>query len=221
MASVGRTPSRSTRALPLVRDPVVGDYVQQLGLSIARTTSRARSRLALPRRRQPRGERLRASRRLHLREPRASSSAPRGSTSSRARMAHEIGHVVRRHSVQQMEEGARRERRGGPHLHPDAHLRQQRRAGGDPGRRRGAVREIQSAGRGGGRFRGGGERDPRRHRPGRNSRVVPASARRTASRHRWRSRGSSPPTRSRKIASSATQRPHLVDRSVGADGAGA
>jgi predicted Zn-dependent protease len=87
--------------LPIVRDPVVGEYVQQLGLSIARTTSRADldwrffivdsrdvNAFALP------GGIIYVNRGLIERARTLDELA--------GALGHEIGHVVRRHSVEQM-----------------------------------------------------------------------------------------------------------------------
>jgi len=87
--------------LPIVRDPVLAEYVQQLGLSIARTTSRADldwhffivdshevNAFALP------GGIIYVNRGLIERAARLDELA--------GALGHEIGHVVRRHSVQQM-----------------------------------------------------------------------------------------------------------------------
>ena len=87
--------------LPIVRDPVVGEYVQQLGLSIARTTPRADldwrffvvdsrevNAFALP------GGIIYVNRGLIERADRLDQLA--------GALAHEIGHVVLRHSVEQM-----------------------------------------------------------------------------------------------------------------------
>ena len=88
--------------LPLVRDPVATNYVQQLGVSIARTTERAdldwRFRIidsrevnafALP------GGFIYVNRGLIERSERLDELA--------GVLGHEIGHVVQRHSVRQME----------------------------------------------------------------------------------------------------------------------
>jgi predicted Zn-dependent protease len=88
--------------LPLVRDPVATNYVQQLGLSIARTTDRAdldwRFRIidsrqvnafALP------GGFIYVNRGLIERAEQLDELA--------GVLGHEIGHVVQRHSVRQME----------------------------------------------------------------------------------------------------------------------
>jgi predicted Zn-dependent protease len=88
--------------LPIVDDPVVADYVQQLGASIARTTSRADldwrffvvdskevNAFALP------GGFIYVNRGLIERAAKLDELA--------GAIGHEIGHVVRRHSVQQME----------------------------------------------------------------------------------------------------------------------
>lgn len=87
--------------VPIVRDPVLAEYVQQLGLSIARTTSRADldwqfhivdshevNAFALP------GGIIYVNRGLIERAERLDELA--------GVLGHEIGHVVRRHSVQQM-----------------------------------------------------------------------------------------------------------------------
>ncbi len=88
--------------LPLVRDPVATNYVQQLGLSIARTTERSdlewRFRIidsrevnafALP------GGFIYVNRGLIERADQLDELA--------GVLGHEIGHVVQRHSVRQME----------------------------------------------------------------------------------------------------------------------
>lgn len=88
--------------LPIVRDPVVSDYVQQLGMAIARTTPRADldwrffvvdskevNAFALP------GGFIYVNRGLIERAAKLDELA--------GALGHEIGHVVRRHSVQQME----------------------------------------------------------------------------------------------------------------------
>ena len=88
--------------IPLVRDPIVTNYVRDLGLSIARTTPRAdldwqffvvNSRevnaFALP------GGFVYVNRGLIERAQDLDELA--------GALGHEIGHVVRRHSVQQME----------------------------------------------------------------------------------------------------------------------
>lgn len=101
--AVGRQNAEQINArLPMVRDPVVRDYVQQLGLSIARTTSRPDldwrfyvvdshdvNAFALP------GGFVYVNRGLIERATRLDELA--------GAIGHEIGHVVRRHSVQQME----------------------------------------------------------------------------------------------------------------------
>lgn len=101
--AVGRQNAEQINArLPMVRDPVVGDYVQQLGMSIARTTSRSDldwrfyvvdshdvNAFALP------GGFVYVNRGLIERATRLDELA--------GAIGHEIGHVVRRHSVQQME----------------------------------------------------------------------------------------------------------------------
>jgi beta-barrel assembly-enhancing protease len=88
--------------LPLVRDPVVASYVQELGLSIARTTPRADldwrffvvdsreiNAFALP------GGFIYVNRGLIERAQQLDELA--------GALGHEIGHVVRRHSVDQMQ----------------------------------------------------------------------------------------------------------------------
>src|SRR4051794_35075743 len=88
--------------LALVRDPIVTNYVRDLGLSIARTTPRADldwqffvvysrevNAFALP------GGFIYVNRGLIERAERLDELA--------GALGHEIGHVVRRHSVQQME----------------------------------------------------------------------------------------------------------------------
>src|SRR6478672_1233676 len=101
--AVGRQNAEQINArIPLVRDPAVGDYVQQLGLSIARATSRPDldwrfyvvdshevNAFALP------GGFIYVNRGLIERAARLDELA--------GAIGHEIGHVVRRHSVQQME----------------------------------------------------------------------------------------------------------------------
>jgi len=92
--------------LPIVRDPVVTDYVQQLGLALAKTTSRADldwrffvvdskdvNAFALP------GGFIYVNRGLIDRAETLDELA--------GALGHEIGHVVRRHSVHQMEKGAK------------------------------------------------------------------------------------------------------------------
>lgn len=91
--------------LPIVRDPVVTDYVQQLGLALAKTTPRADldwrffvvdsrdvNAFALP------GGFIYVNRGLIDRAETLDELA--------GALGHEIGHVVRRHSVHQMEKGA-------------------------------------------------------------------------------------------------------------------
>jgi predicted Zn-dependent protease len=101
--AIGRqNAARIDAQLPIVRDPVLSDYVQQLGLSIARTTSRPDldwrfvvvdsrevNAFALP------GGIIYVNRGLIERAARLDELA--------GALGHEIGHVVRRHSVQQME----------------------------------------------------------------------------------------------------------------------
>jgi len=92
--------------LPIVRDPVVADYVQQLGLALAKTTPRADldwrffvvdskdvNAFALP------GGFIYVNRGLIDRAETLDELA--------GALGHEIGHVVRRHSVHQMEKGAK------------------------------------------------------------------------------------------------------------------
>jgi beta-barrel assembly-enhancing protease len=100
---LGRQNAEQVNAqLRLVRDPVVTNYVQELGLSIARTTSRADldwrffvvdsrevNAFALP------GGFIYVNRGLIERAQRLDELA--------GALGHEIGHVVRRHSVSQME----------------------------------------------------------------------------------------------------------------------
>jgi predicted Zn-dependent protease len=100
---IGRQNAEQINAqLPIVADPAVADYVQQLGASIARTTSRADldwrffvvdsrevNAFALP------GGFIYVNRGLIERAAKLDELA--------GAIGHEIGHVVRRHSVQQME----------------------------------------------------------------------------------------------------------------------
>lgn len=100
---LGRRNAEAVSAqLPLVRDPVATSYVQQLGQSIARTTSRADlawrfsivdsrqvNAFALP------GGFIYVNRGLIERADRLDELA--------GALGHEIGHVVMRHSVQQIE----------------------------------------------------------------------------------------------------------------------
>ena len=100
---LGRRNAEQVNAqLPLVRDPVATSYVQELGLSIARTTersdldwrfqiidSRQVNAFALP------GGFIYVNRGLIERAAQLDELA--------GVLGHEIGHVVRRHSVQQME----------------------------------------------------------------------------------------------------------------------
>ena len=100
---LGRRNAQQVNAqLPVLRDPVATSYVQQLGLSIARTTSRADldwrfsiidsrqvNAFALP------GGFIYVNRGLIERADRLDELA--------GVLGHEIGHVVQRHSVQQME----------------------------------------------------------------------------------------------------------------------
>jgi predicted Zn-dependent protease len=106
--AIGRQGAEQINArLPIVRDPVVAEYVRQLGLSIARTTSRADldwqffivdsrevNAFALP------GGIVYVNRGLIERAAKLDELA--------GALGHEIGHVVRRHSVEQMkkEKGA-------------------------------------------------------------------------------------------------------------------
>jgi beta-barrel assembly-enhancing protease len=101
--AIGRQNAEQIDArIPLVRDPVIGEYMQQLGLSLARTTERADldwrflvvnspdvNAFALP------GGIIYVNRGLIERTDRLSELA--------GAIGHEIGHVVRRHSVEQME----------------------------------------------------------------------------------------------------------------------
>jgi predicted Zn-dependent protease len=100
---LGRQNAEQVNAqLRLVRDPAVANYVQELGLSIARTTSRSDldwqffvvdskevNAFALP------GGFIYVNRGLIDRAQQLDELA--------GALGHEIGHVVRRHSVQQME----------------------------------------------------------------------------------------------------------------------
>jgi predicted Zn-dependent protease len=100
--AIGRQNAEQINArIPLVRDPVVNEYVQQLGLSIARTTARADldwrffvvdsrevNAFALP------GGIIYVNRGLIERAQKLDELA--------GALGHEIGHVVRRHSVEQM-----------------------------------------------------------------------------------------------------------------------
>jgi predicted Zn-dependent protease len=101
--ALGREDAAQINAqLPIVQDPVVASYVQQLGTTIARTTSRADldwrffvvdskevNAFALP------GGFIYVNRGLIERAQKLDELA--------GALGHEIGHVVRRHSVQQME----------------------------------------------------------------------------------------------------------------------
>ena len=105
--AIGRQNAEEINAkLPIVRDPVVSEYVQQLGLSIAKGTSRSDldwrffivdskevNAFALP------GGFIYVNRGLVERAQQLDELA--------GAIGHEIGHVVRRHSVQQMEKGAK------------------------------------------------------------------------------------------------------------------
>src|SRR4051812_27153784 len=100
--AIGRQNAEQINArLPIVQDPVVAEYVRQLGLSIARTTSRPDldwqffvvdsrevNAFALP------GGIVYVNRGLIERAARLDELA--------GAIGHEIGHVVRRHSVEQM-----------------------------------------------------------------------------------------------------------------------
>ena len=100
---IGRQNAEQVNAqLPIVQDPAVADYVQQLGSAIAKTTSRADldwrffvvdsrevNAFALP------GGFIYVNRGLIERTARLDELA--------GAIGHEIGHVVKRHSVQQME----------------------------------------------------------------------------------------------------------------------
>ena len=105
--AIGRQNAESINAkLPIVRDPAVAEYVQQLGMSIAQTTERANldwrffvvdsrevNAFALP------GGFIYVNRGLIERAQHLDELA--------GALGHEIGHVVRRHSVQQMEKGTK------------------------------------------------------------------------------------------------------------------
>jgi predicted Zn-dependent protease len=97
--------SEISAKLPLIHDPAVADYVQRLGMSIAKTTSRADldwrffvvdskqvNAFALP------GGFVYVNRGLIDRAQQLDELA--------GALGHEIGHVVRRHSVQQMEKAS-------------------------------------------------------------------------------------------------------------------
>jgi beta-barrel assembly-enhancing protease len=100
--AIGRQNAQQIDArIPIVRDAVVAEYVQQLGLSIARTTSRPDldwrflvvdsrdvNAFALP------GGIIYVNRGLIERAAKLDELA--------GALGHEIGHVVRRHSVEQM-----------------------------------------------------------------------------------------------------------------------
>ncbi len=104
--AIGRQNAEQINAkLPLVHDPAVTDYVQQLGLAIAKATSRADldwqffvvdsrevNAFALP------GGFVYVNRGLIERAQQLDELA--------GAVGHEIGHVVRRHSVSQMEKGS-------------------------------------------------------------------------------------------------------------------
>lgn len=103
--AIGRQNAEEINAkLPIIRDAEVADYVQQLGTAIARTTSRADldwrffivdskevNAFALP------GGFVYVNRGLIERAQQLDELA--------GAIGHEIGHVVRRHSVQQLEKG--------------------------------------------------------------------------------------------------------------------
>ena len=103
--AIGRQNAEEINAkLPIIRDAAAADYVQQLGATIARTTSRADldwrffivdskevNAFALP------GGFVYVNRGLIERAQQLDELA--------GAIGHEIGHVVRRHSVQQMEKG--------------------------------------------------------------------------------------------------------------------
>ena len=103
--AIGRQNASEINAkLPIVRDQAVADYVQQLGLAIAKTTPRADldwqffvvdskevNAFALP------GGFVYVNRGLIERAQQLDELA--------GAIGHEIGHVVRRHSVHQMEKG--------------------------------------------------------------------------------------------------------------------
>ena len=105
--AIGRQNAEEINAkLPIIRDSAVADYVQQLGTAIARTTSRADlnwqffivdskevNAFALP------GGFVYVNRGLIERAQQLDELA--------GAIGHEIGHVVRRHSVQQMEKGTK------------------------------------------------------------------------------------------------------------------
>ena len=105
--AIGRQNAEEINArLPIIRDPAVSDYVQQLGMSIAQTTSRANldwrffvvdsrevNAFALP------GGFIYVNRGLIERARQLDELA--------GAIGHEIGHVVRRHSVQQLEKGTK------------------------------------------------------------------------------------------------------------------
>ena len=105
--AIGRQNAEEINAkLPIIRDLGAADYVQQLGTAIARTTSRADldwrffivdskevNAFALP------GGFVYVNRGLIERAQQLDELA--------GAIGHEIGHVVRRHSVQQMEKGTK------------------------------------------------------------------------------------------------------------------
>lgn len=103
--AIGRQNAEQVNAkLPIVKDPDLADYIQQLGMSMARTTSRSDldwrffvvdsrqvNAFALP------GGFIYVNRGLIERAEHLDELA--------GALGHEIGHVVRRHSVQQMQKG--------------------------------------------------------------------------------------------------------------------
>lgn len=105
--AIGRQNAAEINAkLPIVRDAYVADYVQQLGMSLARTTprsdldwrffvvdSREVNAFALP------GGFIYVNRGLIERSQQLDELA--------GALGHEIGHVVRRHSVEQMAKGTK------------------------------------------------------------------------------------------------------------------
>lgn len=104
---IGRENAQAVNSqLPIVRDPVVADYVQRLGTELASRTERADldwrffvvnsgdiNAFALP------GGFIYVNRGLIERADRLDQLS--------GVLGHEIGHVVRRHSVQQMQKGTR------------------------------------------------------------------------------------------------------------------
>lgn len=105
--AIGRQNAQEINArLPILRDPYISDYVQQLGMTLARTTSRSDldwrffvvdskevNAFALP------GGFIYVNRGLIDRAQHLDELA--------GALGHEIGHVVRRHSVQQMKKGTK------------------------------------------------------------------------------------------------------------------